>query len=623
MTTFTDLARAYADESFRLDPLEATNAGVHDHDDRWPDWSSEGSVERLAFADRWTARLDAVPAGDLSPDESIDRDRLLLDLGDRRYEARFAADAWDPLTWVYRLGDGLFKLLAREFAPPAVRLASFAGRLEGIPAVVAAAKGRLASGDGGVPVSRFHTDIALINLAGVDDLIAEGLALADASADADGADLAALRPRLGAAAATAGAAVEDLRDHLRHVILPRAEGEGRLGAERFAERLVHTFSDPSMTPDQVLDAAEAQYPLVRAEMARLARELWPTWCGDRPAPERDDDAVREVLAAISADHPPAAGLLDACREELGRIEAFCRDRGVIGLAEEPLQIQWTPSFLRNLAGAMLHSPGPFDRGQKAFFSITPPDGAWPADRVESMLREHHRRQLTLLTIHEAVPGHYLQGVYANRAPSLVRQVYGDGPYAEGWAVYVTHVMLDEGFDADDPALWLAHWKYYLRAIVNAIIDVRIHTGGMTRDQAISLMVDGAWQEASEARSKFDRARLTSTQLSTYFVGSMAMWDLEAEARRRVALAVRGPDGAAAVPTPAIVGGYGATPGFNERAHLEAVIGGGALPLPLLRRSLSDRPVVADGAGSIAPATAGGGPAGAGRSSYPPATSREG
>src|SRR5215217_2932386 len=109
MGAFADLVREFLAESFRLDPLEATNAGNHEHDDRWPDWSAAGVAERLAWIDRWRARLEAL-AGDLTPDEAIDRDRLLLELGDRRYEAEFAEDTWDPLIWTYRLGDGLFTL---------------------------------------------------------------------------------------------------------------------------------------------------------------------------------------------------------------------------------------------------------------------------------------------------------------------------------------------------------------------------------------------------------------------------------------------------------------------------------------------------------------------------------
>jgi len=146
-------------------------------------------------------------------------------------------------------------------------------------------------------------------------------------------------------------------------------------------------------------------------------------------------------------------------------------------------------------------------------------------------------------------------------------------------------MLDRGYGEDDPALWLVHWKFYLRAVVNAIIDVRIHTDGMTEAEAVALMVDGGFQEEAEARTKYNRARLTSTQLSTYFAGSMAFWDLEREVRRRTAVASGDPRGGAAVPEPRVVGGFGETPGFRYRDHLEACISHGAPPLPLLRRLL--------------------------------------
>jgi uncharacterized protein (DUF885 family) len=188
-----------------------------------------------------------------------------------------------------------------------------------------------------------------------------------------------------------------------------------------------------------------------------------------------------------------------------------------------------------------------------------------------------------LTIHEAVPGHYLQGVYANRAGSLARSVFWSGVYAEGWAVYVTQVMIDEGYQAADPALLLTHWKFYLRSITNALIDIGIHTADMTQEEAIELMVEGGFQEDAAARSKYDRARLTSTQLSTYFVGSLAFWDLELTARRRRAAEVGGGEAADAIDEPRIVGGFGETPGFAYREHLEACLAHGSPPMPLLRR----------------------------------------
>ena len=210
---------------------------------------------------------------------------------------------------------------------------------------------------------------------------------------------------------------------------------------------------------------------------------------------------------------------------------------------------------------MLISPGPLDRGQTAFFAITPMPDDWSDERRESYLREDNDRMLRLLTIHEAVPGHYLQGVYANRAASLPRAVFSSGLFAEGWAVYVTQVMMDVGYGADDPALLLTHWKFYLRSITNAIIDARIQTAGMTEDEAVELMVEGGFQEEAEARAKYRRARLSSTQLSTYFAGSMEMWDIELEARRRAAAAV-GADPDAIRPGP-LPGGFGETPGSDR------------------------------------------------------------
>ena len=373
--------------------------------------------------------------------------------------------------------------------------------------------------------------------------------------------------------------------HLRDVVLPASEGEGRLGAVLFAEKMRHTMRSDGSMADRLIDAAEREFTAVRAEMIRLARDLWPTWLPDRPVPDDEQLLVRSVLDAIATEHPKADDLLDFCREENARIEAFCRERDVVGLADEPLVIRWTPIFLRSFGGAMLSSPGPLDKGQKAFFAITPMPDDWSDEQRESNLREDNDRMLRVLTIHEAVPGHYLQGVYANRCPSLARSIFSSGVFAEGWAVYVTQVMMDVGYGADDPALMLVHWKFYLRSATNTIIDRRIHCDGMTEEEAVAFMVEGGFQEQAEARAKFDRARLSSTQLSTYFAGSLEMWEIEREARRRAAVASGDPRGAAAVPEPRVVGGFGETPGFVYRTHLESVIGHGAPPMPLLRRIL--------------------------------------
>jgi uncharacterized protein (DUF885 family) len=574
-------------EFFRLHPVHATAAGMHEHDAGWPDLGAAGRQARLAFVDRWEAELRAFPDADLTVDQRVDRDLLLMELDGIRFaETELRQEAWDPLEWVYILGGGIFPLLAREFAPLADRLASVAGRLEGIPAVVEAAREELV-GLPGRPVSAFHTETALKQLAGIGELGDDAVREAESAAPADPAT-AAILPRLATAATAAKAALAGFETHLRDVVLARAEGEGRLGADLFTAKMRHTLKDAELRPSRILDRAEREYDAVRAEMIRLARELWPTWRPGRELPADDDATVRGVLDAIAAEHPAGADLLDWCRAELARVEAFCRERDLVGLADDPLEIRWTPVFLRAFGGAMLDTPGPLDRGHKAFFAITPIPDDWTAEQAESYLREDNDRMLRLLTIHEAVPGHYLQGSYANRHPSIVRSIFWSGVYAEGWAVYVTQVMMDAGYGADDPALMLTHWKFYLRAITNAIIDVRIHAGEalggpMTEDEAVRLMVDGGFQEEAEARNKYNRARLSSTQLSTYFVGSMAMWGLELGVRRRLAEAAGDPRGAAAVVERSLPGGLGETPGFAYRPHLEAVMSHSALPPSLLRR----------------------------------------
>jgi len=568
-------------EFFRINPTWATSVGAHAHDDRWPDLTEAGRDARLAFIDRWLRAFRDMT--DLVGDDAIDRDLLIAELEAAQFsETELREEAWNPLDWIYLLGDGLFTLLAREFAPLEVRLTSAAGRLEGVPAVIDAAKATLV-GHAGRPVGRFQTETALKQLPGIEELIGDALRAAEDAAGAPAID--ALTPRLQTAAQRAREAIGAFEAHLREVVLPGSEGEGRLGTELFAAKMRHTMRSAELTPSRILEAAEREYTAVRAELVRIARELWPTWCSGRPIPEDDGALVRGVLDAVAAEHPAADELLEFCREENARIEAFCAEEDLIGLTDEPLEIRWTPVFLRSFGGAMLNSPGPLDRGQKAFFSITPMPDDWSEEQRESNLREDNDRMLRLLTIHEAVPGHYLQGVYANRCPSIVRAIFGSGLFAEGWAVYVTQVMMDVGYGADDPALMLVHWKFYLRAVINAIIDARIHTAGMTLEEAVGLMVHGGFQEQAEARAKFDRARLSSTQLSTYFAGSLEMWEIELAARRRAAVAAGDPRGEGAVPEPRVVGGLGETPGFVYRHHLERVIGHGSPPTSLLKRLL--------------------------------------
>ena len=572
------LFREVLDELFVLDPVWAGDIGFHAYDDRWPDVSETARLAEAAALRRLRERVARLPEADLDAEQAIDRGILLEALASLSFEAEELRERnWDPLSYVYLVGSGLFGLLSRDYAPWSHRGLAFAWRVARLPALLEAAAASL-TGLPDRPVSRLHLETALQQLSGVMELVDDGLAQAAASVD-DGLHL---ERHLAALREPAARAVEGFRARLEGEIATRAAGEGRLGPELFRAKLLHTLG--SDLPLAELQArAERDYAAVRATIVELARQAWPAWQPGEAAPDDPDQLVRRVLDAIGREHRRPEELLEHCQAEVARIEAFVRGHEVVGLPEEPLRIIWTPTFMRAYGGAFLYPPGALEVDQPSYFWITPPGDDWPATRTESYLREDNDRMLRLLCIHEAIPGHYLQLAWSRRTPSLTRSVFQSGLFAEGWAVYVTQVMMDLGYGEHEPALLLNHWKFYLRAVINALLDVGIHAGTMGEAEALELMVRGGFQEEQEARAKWLRARLTSTQLSTYYLGSLEMWELELAARRRAAVAAGG--AADAVPSPRLVGGLGETPGFDYRAHLEAVLSHGTPPITWLRRIL--------------------------------------
>jgi uncharacterized protein (DUF885 family) len=587
-TRYEHALHAFLDDLFAAQPVLATQIGYHELDHRWPDLTGTGRLARISMLRRHREIVEGLPADELSADEGIDRPILLEAIDAMLFEEEVLREAtWDPLSYVRLLGSGFFALLARDYAPFVHRAMAFLIRMQHIPDVLAAARENLL-GLPNRPVSLLHTETALKQLDGIGDLIDEAIGEAYRQRD-PGEDLDLYR-KLERAAPAAREALADFRRFLDADVRARAKGEGRLGTELYREQLRHMLSS-DIPPHELLERARRDYEVVRAEMVRIARELWPAWLPDEPLPsastaehgDAEGETVRRVLDEISRQHRQADELLDYCRREVARIERFVRRNEMIGLPREPLNVTWTPVFMRAYGGAFLDAPGPLDKGQSSYFWITPPGDDWPPERVESYLREDNDRMLRLLCIHEGIPGHYLQLSWSNRCPSLTRSVFASNAFAEGWAVYVTQVMMDVGYGRRDPALLLVHWKFYLRAVINSIIDVLIHTAEMTEEEAMDLMVRGGFQEEQEASQKWLRARLTSGQLSTYYLGSVEMWDLEVEARRRAAVASGG--SVEDVPQQRVVGGLGDTPGFDYREHLESVISHGTPAIRWVRRIL--------------------------------------
>jgi hypothetical protein len=560
-------AAALLEEYFARNPVQATLAGEHRFDDRWPDVSPAGLSAAVQFTGQGLRTLaalrtqsDAATAIDLDMmATTLALDRFTIEV-ERRWHT-------DPLTYASLIGEGLETLLVREHASVEERGRAVAGRLEGLPALVAQAVGNLS--DPAV-MKAPHGKVALGQIEGLVELVGKQLPerLAGVSP--------ALRERLQRATAPALAAIERLASHVRGA-LPRAAGRWRLGPEQFAAKLGLTLD--SDVPASALHArARDEHGQVRARMAELARELYEPLFGSQRAralPPRSgvagagpggadaggaDRLTREVLAALAEDTVAPEALRDAAEANLARLRAFVAEHRLVDLDErEQLTVIWTPPHKRGVAVAGLEAPpalGAGKPGLPSFYLVQPVPADWPAERRRSLLREYNQFMLEILSIHEAIPGHFVQLAHAARHPSAIRKVFANGPFVEGWAVYSERLMVEAGYAGQAPAgarprnmspgLWrvkndpglrakaiaLQGQKLYLRAITNAILDHDVHAGSLDEEEAVRFMVQQSFQEEGEARGKWVRAQVTSTQLSTYFVGASAWFELRREAEER-------------------------------------------------------------------------------------------
>lgn len=558
--TVADVAQEVFESYFEMHPVQATMLGRHDEDGRWPDLGPEA---RQADASRISSALDRLEQLENTLDTADDR----VDVAMLRAELelqRFVLEVerpWvvDPMAYAQLFGSGLEELVSRDYAPVEDRAKSVVSRLGTLPILVEQAVANLDPRACLPP----HTALAVEQLRGVATLIDEVLPRRLAGASDD------VRARLAEVSPAALQSIERFATHLENEVVPVAAGAWRLGPENFERKLALTLQT-ELKAEQVHRLAVLEHGKVRTQMTALARGLAPVLFSARRirAIERraqgDADAalVREVLSALAEYRVEPDHLRDEIEDTLQRLEAFVQARGIVPMDEaEVLEVIWTPPHQRGVFVAGLAAPGPLEprkAGLPSFYLVQPVPDDWPIESRESFLREYNRFMLEILSIHEAIPGHFVQLYYGKREDSLVRRVLHNGPFVEGWAVYTEHVMVDAGYAGADPeserprgmssGLWkvattpeLRHeaialhgLKFYLRTVTNAIIDYRVHVEEMTRDEAMTLMTEHSFQEEGEARGKWARAQVTSTQLSTYFVGAQA-WDrLARQAQERAA-----------------------------------------------------------------------------------------
>jgi uncharacterized protein (DUF885 family) len=528
---FADLSRRWLDGAMTISPVTATTIGDHRHDSELDDLSAGGVRRSLEFSRSILVDLDKVDRTVLSRENQVDYGILRNQVRSDVWSSETLQSwAWDPTFYSQLAGGALYGLMAREFAPLPDRLRSATARMEKLPTLFAQMRANLDP----KRVPKIHAETVSKQNKGVLSLV-DGLILPHAKElpDAD-------RQRLEAAASNLRKAVDEQQRWLDTELVPNAKGEFRIGAQLYDAKLAFALNS-SLTRQEIRTRAEAALKSTREEMYAIARTVLKGRRKAPPLPEQPNDAqqqkaIQAALELAYRDRPARDKVIATAEGALAQATAFVREKNLVTLPDAPVKIIPMPEFQRGVALAYCDPPGPLDKGLDTFYAVSPIPDDWSKKQVDSFLREYNTRSINELTIHEAMPGHYLQLWHANKYPSVLRSVLYSGPFVEGWAVYAEKVMAEEGYLGGDPLYRLVHLKWDLRAIANAILDQAIHVDGMSRDDAMKLMTVGTFQEEREAAGKWVRAQLTSAQLPTYFVGWQEHLDLRKEAEQRAGAA---------------------------------------------------------------------------------------
>jgi len=521
-SAFEKISEAFVEDLSILSPVAATLTGDHRRDDALDQVGANGRAANIRILQQRLSELQSIDRQSLSRANQVDADLLLNEIESRLWRLETLQEwAWNPLVYVEISGDAIYGLMARDFAPLPERLESAASRLEQLPRFFDQTRASLQA----QRVPKIHAETAIQQNPGLNSIIEN---MIEPHMDSLSGEF---KFRLQSALATAETAISEHQAWLENELSLRATGNFRIGAALFDSKLQFTLNSP-LSKREIRTRAENEYVAVREQMYQIAKALYAGQYPFTSFPDSPDEAYKQVIIRTALEKayqrlPEPDGIVALARDNLKQATAFVRERNLVTVPEEPVEIIVMPEFRRGVTLAYLDQAGPLDTGQKSFYAVAPLPADWTQDQVHSFLREYNLFSVQNLTIHEAVPGHYLQLALGNRYPSVLRSILWSGPFVEGWAVYAERMMIEAGYLDNDPLMRLIVLKWYLRAVTNAIIDQAIHVDGMSRDAAMNLMIEGGFQEDREAAGKWVRAQLTATQLSTYFVGFQEHMDMRA------------------------------------------------------------------------------------------------
>jgi uncharacterized protein (DUF885 family) len=520
---FEKIARDYVEGFLTAHPEYATELGDHRFDAQLSDYSLETRNRLLARAKQIRDELDQFSDfSQLTGANRVDVRILRDNIDNEIFELEELREPdWNPLVYNQSLANSLYLIVARDFDSPEKRIPNLGKRMEAIPRVIDQAKANLQH------PPRVHTETAIEQTQGAINLVREGLSPVLDRAPQMKKDLAPLQEKTAKA-------LEDYKKWLQDDLLKRSDGNFRIGGDKFRKKLRFALaSDLSM--EEIMKRAQADLQRTQIAIYETAVPLYKKYFpkADQGALGDKKKVTADVLSKLAEQHPDDNTIVGYGQKIVGEATDFVKSHGLVTVPNIPLEVIVMPEFKRGQAIAYCDAAGPLEKNGKTFFAVAPTPNDWSKERKESFFREYNNYMVRDLTVHEAMPGHYLQLAHANefRAPTLVRAIFQSGTFVEGWAVYCEQMMAEQGYGG--PEVKMQQLKMRLRAICNTILDQSIHAGNMTEQQALDLMMKEGYQQEGEAVAKWKRARLTSSQLSTYFVGVSEHLDLREAAKQKL------------------------------------------------------------------------------------------
>jgi uncharacterized protein (DUF885 family) len=509
---------------WRIDPEDGIYVGKFDAAAKLTIPDAASRAKRLAFIDEWLDKFGKLNADKLSPNQRTDLAVVLNKLKYDRWQlTTFREFEWDPAD--YNVAQAFDLILNTEYAAKAQRLRTILKRLADVPAYYQAAQASI------VNPTHEHTQLALQQAPGTLVVLADlGKAAQESILSAQ--EKAIFAQRIANAGTAVLGWVDFLTDLDKSQVQMQRARSFRIGKDLYEQKFAFEIQS-SNTGEQTYRKALAARDELLTRMDALSDQLWDKTMGSTAKPTDRYKKIGMVIDKLSLQHTTPANFLPEIRRQIPQLQDWVIKNNLVTIdPSKPLVVRETPLYQRGVAGASIDAPGPYRPKDKTYYNVTPLDGLTP-EQAESSLREYNNWMLQILNIHEAIPGHYTQLMNANRSPSLVKTLFGNGAMVEGWAVYGERMMLESGYGDNAPELWLMWCKWNLRSVSNTILDYSVHVLGMTRDQAMDLLVRQAFQTPQEAAEKWRRAQLSSVQLSSYFSGYSDIMELRERRKQQL------------------------------------------------------------------------------------------